>query len=63
MAKLSPTLKALVNAPFARPGPVAAPRNVDSLFKGIAKDAASKNISPRSWLAISVRSGHSQTQS
>lgn len=54
MSKLSPTLKALVNAPFARPGPVAAPRNVDSLFKGIAKDAASKNISPRSWLAIST---------
>src|SRR5687767_14800766 len=54
MSKLSPTLKALVNAPFARPGPVPAPRQVEQFFSGIAKDAASRNISPRSWLAISV---------
>ncbi|KAK0387859.1 hypothetical protein NLU13_4104 [Sarocladium strictum] len=54
MSKLSSSLKALVNAPFARPGPVAAPRHIDQLFSGIAKDAASRNISPRSWLAIST---------
>lgn len=54
MSKLSSSLKTLVNAPAARPGPVPAPRHIEQLFHSIAKDAASRNLNPRSWLAISV---------
>lgn len=54
MSKLSASLKALVNAPFSRPGPVAAPLQVEELFQHIANDAAKHNIGVRSWLAIST---------
>lgn len=54
MSKLSPSLKALINTPFSRPGPLPAPSHAKELFQSIAQDASKKNLSPRSWLAISV---------
>ncbi|CAG9946264.1 unnamed protein product [Clonostachys rosea f. rosea IK726] len=54
MSKLSPSLKALINAPFSRPGPLPAPAHAKELFQSIAQDASKKNLSPRSWLAIST---------
>ena len=54
MSKLSPQLKSLINAPFARPGAVAAPRNMRSVYESIAKDAESKNVGVPAWLSIAV---------
>lgn len=55
MSKLAPSLKALINAPFARPGQTAAPSHIREVYQAIAKDAASKNVGAKPWLAISVR--------
>jgi hypothetical protein len=54
MSKLSASLKALVNAPFARSGPLPAPAQAHDLFQSIARDASSRNVTARSWLAIST---------
>ncbi|KAH7141436.1 hypothetical protein B0J13DRAFT_526679 [Dactylonectria estremocensis] len=54
MSKLSASLKALVNAPFSRPGPLPAPAQVQDLFQGIARDASRRNLGVNSWLAIST---------
>jgi len=54
MSKLSAPLKALINAPFARPGPRPAPAQVQELFEAIANDAAIRNLGPKSWLTVSV---------
>lgn len=60
MSKLSPSLKALINAPFARPGPhriakgAAAAAAVGDLFRGIAGEARGRGVGARAWLAISV---------
>jgi len=54
MSKLSPSLKSLINAPFARPGAVAAPKNIKSVYESIAKDAESKNVGVPAWLTIAV---------
>lgn len=54
MSKLSPSLKALVNAPFSRPDPTAAPARIREVYQGIAKDAASRNVGVRPWVALSV---------
>ncbi|OAQ67852.1 hypothetical protein VFPPC_04184 [Pochonia chlamydosporia 170] len=54
MAKLSNSLKALINAPFARPGPTPAPAIMRDVFSAIARDAADKKIGTRPWLAISA---------
>lgn len=58
MSKLSPSLKALVNAPFARPDPAAAPARMREVYQGIARDAASRNVGLKPWVALSVRSSH-----
>ncbi|KAK1449463.1 hypothetical protein CMEL01_08778 [Colletotrichum melonis] len=58
MSKLAPSLKALINAPFARPGQTAAPSHIREVYQAIAKDAASKNVGAKPWLAISVRYTH-----
>lgn len=55
MAKLSNSLKALINAPFARPGPTPAPAAMRDVLGSIASDAAQKKIGTRPWLAVSVR--------
>lgn len=59
MSKLSPGLKALINAPFARPGPCrvakgAASAVMGEVFRGIAREARGKGVGARAWLAISV---------
>ncbi|KHO00568.1 uncharacterized protein MAM_01346 [Metarhizium album ARSEF 1941] len=54
MAKLSNSLKALINAPFARPGPTPAPAVMRDVFGSIARDAAQNKIGTRPWLAIST---------
>ncbi|KAL6407782.1 hypothetical protein AUP68_08807 [Ilyonectria robusta] len=54
MSKLSSSLKALVNAPFSRPGPLPAPGQVQDLFQSIARDASKRNLGVNSWLAIST---------
>lgn len=59
MSKLSPGLKALINAPFARPGPCrvakgAASAVMGDVFRGIAREARGKGVGARAWLAISV---------
>ncbi|GAB0135212.1 hypothetical protein EsDP_00003558 [Epichloe bromicola] len=54
MAKLSPSLKALVHAPFARPGPAPAPTIIRDVYQSIARDAADRKLGTRPWLAIST---------
>ncbi|KAM4061578.1 dol-P-Man:Man(5)GlcNAc(2)-PP-Dol alpha-1,3-mannosyltransferase [Hirsutella rhossiliensis] len=54
MSKLSPSLKALINAPSARPGPVGAPQGMRDVYERIAADAARKKLGTRPWLAISA---------
>ncbi|GAM86366.1 hypothetical protein ANO11243_043800 [Dothideomycetidae sp. 11243] len=54
MSKLSPKLKSLINAPFARPGAVPAPTNIKSVYEQVAKDAASKNVGVPAWLSIAT---------
>ncbi|KAK2751668.1 conserved mitochondrial protein [Colletotrichum kahawae] len=54
MSKLSPSLKALINAPFARPGQAAAPSHIREVYQTIAKGAAEKNVGAKPWLAISA---------
>jgi hypothetical protein len=55
MSSLSPSLKALINAPHARPGPlhIAAPR-LRAVLVSIAREASSHHLSPRPWIALSV---------
>ncbi|KAL3459010.1 hypothetical protein BJX64DRAFT_279506 [Aspergillus heterothallicus] len=54
MSKLSPSLKALINAPAARPNTVPAPRNIQSIYAKIHQTAQAKNVSQSSWLALST---------
>ncbi|TQS34343.1 hypothetical protein Golomagni_05276 [Golovinomyces magnicellulatus] len=54
MSKLSPSLKALINAPFARPGPTAAPAKIRDIYASIARDAAAKKLGLRPWLTITA---------
>ena len=53
--KLSPALKALINAPFAKPGPCPAPSKIRDVYSRIAQDAATYKLGQRPWLIISVR--------
>ncbi|KAL2798959.1 hypothetical protein BJX66DRAFT_294505 [Aspergillus keveii] len=54
MSKLSPSLKALINAPAARPNTVPAPRNIQSIYAKIHQTAQAKNVSQSSWVALST---------
>jgi hypothetical protein len=54
MSKLSGPLKALINAPHVRPGPVASSKQVAAVYNAIARDAASKGIGLPAWLALST---------
>jgi hypothetical protein len=54
MSKLSPSLKALISAPYACPGYAPAPRNIRSVFQKIEEEASKKNVGLPSWLTISV---------
>ncbi len=55
MSKLSPSLKALINAPFARPGPAPAPSRVHQVYQEIAREAKEREFGKRPWLTLSVR--------
>ncbi|KAL4979772.1 hypothetical protein BDW66DRAFT_148115 [Aspergillus desertorum] len=54
MSKLSPSLKALINSPAARPNTVPAPRNIRSVYAKIQQTARAKNVSRDSWIALST---------
>ncbi|KAG5915211.1 hypothetical protein E4U42_000101 [Claviceps africana] len=54
MAKLSPSLKALIHASFARPGPVPASAAIRRVYQAIAHDAAARKLGMKPWLAIST---------
>ncbi|KAL4820468.1 hypothetical protein BDW67DRAFT_180850 [Aspergillus spinulosporus] len=54
MSKLSPSLKALINSPAARPNTVPAPRNIRSVYAKIQQIAQEKNVSRNSWIALST---------
>lgn len=52
--KLSPSLKALINAPLARPGQTPAPPRIKELYQQIAREARERQYGVRPWLALSV---------
>ncbi|KAG5981723.1 hypothetical protein E4U55_002619 [Claviceps digitariae] len=54
MVKLSPSLKALINASFARPGPVPASAAIRQVYQSIERDAAARKLGMKPWLAIST---------
>ena len=56
MSKLAPSLKALINAPFARPDPVTAPAHIRKVYKAIANDASKRDIGIKPWVAMMVQS-------
>ncbi|KFY28364.1 hypothetical protein V493_02966 [Pseudogymnoascus sp. VKM F-4281 (FW-2241)] len=54
MSKLSPALKAAINAPFARPGPLPAPKNISAIYSAIQREAASHSLGVFPWLALTT---------
>ncbi|KAJ9158168.1 hypothetical protein NKR19_g3559 [Coniochaeta hoffmannii] len=54
MSKLSPALKGLVNAPFARPGQTSAPSGIRSVYERIATEASQRSYGRNPWLALSA---------
>jgi hypothetical protein len=54
MSKLSPALKALINAPHARPGTIPAPAQITSVYASIAKEAQPKNVGLKAWFSAAV---------
>ncbi|KAJ2974327.1 hypothetical protein NQ176_g6120 [Zarea fungicola] len=45
--KLSPVLKALINAPFSKSGPCPAPNAIHDVYARIAQDAAKRKLGTR----------------
>ncbi|KAG6033931.1 hypothetical protein E4U40_004700 [Claviceps sp. LM458 group G5] len=54
MAKLSPSLKALIHASFARPGPVPASAAIREVYQSIARDATARKLGLKPWLVMST---------
>ncbi|PSR74088.1 hypothetical protein BD289DRAFT_347185, partial [Coniella lustricola] len=54
MSKLSPALKELINAPFARPGPAKAPAGIGKLYERIASKAQTQSLGPKPWIVLSA---------
>ena len=54
MSKLAPSLKALINAPFARPGQAPAPRHIRDVYARIAREARERQYGERPWVTLSV---------
>ncbi|KAF3385721.1 Dol-P-Man:Man [Talaromyces pinophilus] len=54
MSKLSPALKALINAPNARPGTIPAPAQISSVYASIAKEAEPKNVGLKAWFSAAT---------
>lgn len=55
MSKLSPALKALINAPFAKPNTLPATPKIYSVYESIHKEAQKRNVGQPAWLSFSVR--------
>ena len=55
MSKLSPSLKALINAPMAAPHPTPATARIADAYKAIARDAARRGLGLKPWVTLSVR--------
>ncbi len=53
-SKLAPSLKALINAPFARPGQAPAPRHIRDVYARIAREAREHGYGDRPWITLSV---------
>jgi hypothetical protein len=54
MSKLSPALKGLINASFARPGQTLAPSSIRSVYERIAQESSQNSYGRNPWLAISA---------
>ncbi|KAI5305064.1 riboflavin kinase [Ascosphaera pollenicola] len=54
MAKLSPAVKALINAQHARPHAMPVPGNIASVYQKIRSEAQTRRLAPASWLALST---------
>lgn len=54
MSKLSPAVKGLINAPFARPGQAPAPARIRQIYERIASEAAEKKYGKNPWVTLSV---------
>ncbi|KAK3689495.1 hypothetical protein B0T22DRAFT_408526, partial [Podospora appendiculata] len=54
MSKLPPSLKALINAPFARPGQAPAPPRIKEIYQRIAQEARDNNYGERPWLTLTA---------
>jgi len=58
MSKLSPALKELINAPFARPGALPAPPGIKAFYQNLAKDAKARGVGVPAWLSMAVCDTH-----
>lgn len=54
MSKLSEGLKALINAPFARPGYTKPASNIRSIFQQLSQDAQSRGVGTPAWVTFST---------
>ncbi|KAG9572689.1 hypothetical protein KCU77_g12566, partial [Aureobasidium melanogenum] len=54
MSKLSPALKQLINAPFARPGALPAPQGIKAFYQNLAKDAKDRGVGQPAWVSMAV---------
>ncbi|KFY67640.1 hypothetical protein V496_01496 [Pseudogymnoascus sp. VKM F-4515 (FW-2607)] len=54
MSRLSPALKAAINAPFARSGPLPAPENITAIYSDIQREATSNSLGVLPWLALTT---------
>ncbi|RAL13220.1 uncharacterized protein BO97DRAFT_477446 [Aspergillus homomorphus CBS 101889] len=54
MSRLSNSLKALINAPAARPNTVPAPRDMKAVYAKIQQSAQANGLSQPSWVALSA---------
>ncbi|CZT53112.1 probable conserved mitochondrial protein [Rhynchosporium secalis] len=54
MSKLSPSLKALIGASFARPNTLPAPPSIRSVYQNILRGEASKHVGKSAWLTLST---------
>jgi len=54
MSKLSPALKQLINAPFARPGALPAPQGIKTFYQNLAKDAKDRGVGVPAWLSMAT---------
>lgn len=54
MSKLSPALKQLINAPFARPGALPAPQGIKAVYQNLARDAKERGVGQPAWVSMAV---------